>query len=318
MNLKKNYLILFLFLTFTNWAFAQKVIKMERINNTYQIPCKVNGIPMKFIFDTGASDVSISITEAKFLIKQGLLTKDDFLEKVQYQIANGDIVEGTKINLKSIEIDGIIIKNIKASVIDSQNAPLLLGQSAIKKIGRYSISGNELTLLDYSTETKTDLKPKIKRSNSINKDALKQFNIFLSNKSIIDDVKGNLSFNKYSNSLDYYSTSIMYENPTLEKDIYSKITVDFSIPLNNVTKVVEKILKRDGMIIMMFDIYLDKKVKFTLKSKEKGKWLDENTSERNKVFLSPAKELANSDIEILQLIMRDIFIGVEFETEHLN
>jgi clan AA aspartic protease (TIGR02281 family) len=318
MVFKKNYYLTFFFFTFINLTYAQKVIKMERINKTYQIPCKVNGIPMKFVFDTGASDVSISSTEANFLIKQGLLTKDDFLEKVQYKIANGDIVEGTKINLKSIEIDGIIIKNISASVIDSQNAPLLLGQSAIRKIGRFSISGNELILLDYSLETQPDLKPKIKLSNSINEDALRRFNLFLSNKSIIDDVKGHLIFNKYSNSLDYNSTTIIYENPTLEKDIYAKITVDFSIPLNNVNKVVEKILKREELVIMIFDIYLDKKVKFTTKSKEKGKWLDQNISERDKVSITPRKDLTNSDIEILQLTMRDIFNGVKFEIEQLK
>ena len=45
---------------------------MKKINGVYQIPCKVNGIPMNFIFDTGATDVTISLVEAKFLIKQGL------------------------------------------------------------------------------------------------------------------------------------------------------------------------------------------------------------------------------------------------------
>ena len=65
---------------FLNNSFSQKVIEMTKINGVYQIPCKVNGIPMNFIFDTGASDVSISITEAKFLLKNGLLQNEDFIE----------------------------------------------------------------------------------------------------------------------------------------------------------------------------------------------------------------------------------------------
>jgi clan AA aspartic protease (TIGR02281 family) len=125
---------------------SQKIIEMEKVNGIYEIPCKVNGIPMKFIFDTGASDVSISITEAKFLLKQGLLKKEDFIENVNYQIANGDIIEGTKINLKTIEIDGIILNNISATVVYQQNAPLLFGQSAISKIGEYSINNNKLII----------------------------------------------------------------------------------------------------------------------------------------------------------------------------
>ncbi len=36
--------------------------------------------------------------------KQGLISKDDFIETVNYQIANGEIIEGTKIFLRKIEI----------------------------------------------------------------------------------------------------------------------------------------------------------------------------------------------------------------------
>tara|TARA_R110002033_G_scaffold170345_1_gene212633 strand:- start:116 stop:1087 length:972 start_codon:yes stop_codon:yes gene_type:complete len=124
--------------------FSQVTIEMKKINGILQIPCKVNGIPMNFIFDTGATDVSLSITEAKFLIKQGLLTKNDFVGNVNYRIANGDIVEGTQINLKTINIGGIILKNIRASIMHEQNSPLLLGQSAISKLGPYTVDENKL------------------------------------------------------------------------------------------------------------------------------------------------------------------------------
>lgn len=147
--MKKQIFQLILVVFFINITYSQKVIEMEKVNGTYQIPCKVNGIPMKFIFDTGATDVTISIIEAKFLLKQGLITKEDFIENANYQIANGDVIEGTKIYLKTIEIGGIVLKNIPASIIYQQNAPLLLGQSAIEKIGQYSINGNKLILNDF-------------------------------------------------------------------------------------------------------------------------------------------------------------------------
>ena len=54
-------------------TFAQDIIKMEKSGGIYLIPCKVNGLPLKFIFDTGASDVSISLTEALFMLKNGNL-----------------------------------------------------------------------------------------------------------------------------------------------------------------------------------------------------------------------------------------------------
>lgn len=156
----KNILfIFFLTIFFTNNINSQKIIEMEKVNGIYEIPCKVNGIPMKFIFDTGASDVSISITEAKFLLKQGLLKKEDFIENVNYQIANGEIIEGSKINLKTIEIDGIILNNIPATVIYQQNAPLLLGQSAISKFGEYTILDNKLIVKQNTNSTSGIIMP---------------------------------------------------------------------------------------------------------------------------------------------------------------
>lgn len=143
--IKKILSITLFFMTINNF-FSQKIIEMNYENGIYTIPCKVNNIPMKFIFDTGASDVSISLTEAKFLIKQGLLTDNDIKGKVKYRIANGEIENGTKIILKEINIDGFILKNVEASIVHQLNAPLLLGQSAISKLGTFQIDGNKLII----------------------------------------------------------------------------------------------------------------------------------------------------------------------------
>lgn len=145
-NIKFGLLLIIFSFNIVN---SQKIIEMEKVNGIYEIPCKVNGIPMKFIFDTGASDVAISITEAKLLYKQGLLKEDDFIEKVNYKIANGDIIEGTRIILKMIDIGGIILTDVSATIINKTDSPLLFGQSAIEKIGQYTIDGNKLILKDY-------------------------------------------------------------------------------------------------------------------------------------------------------------------------
>ena len=80
---------------------TQTIIQLEKKGGAYVIPnVKVNGIPMRMIYDTGASDVSLSITEAKQMIKHGQLKAEDFIGIEQYQIANGDIVEGIKVILK--------------------------------------------------------------------------------------------------------------------------------------------------------------------------------------------------------------------------
>lgn len=125
---------------------AEVKVKMERYNGVYRIPCSVNGAKMKFIFDTGASDVCISQTMAEYLLDNGFITSSDIKSTGSSKVADGRVVDHVKINLRDIEIGGTHFRNIDAVVIDGQNAPLLLGQSALKKLGKYSIQGDLLIL----------------------------------------------------------------------------------------------------------------------------------------------------------------------------
>jgi len=105
----------------------------------YYIPIIINGNSMEFIFDTGASIISISQTEANFLFKQGKLTKSDILGTQDFIDANGDISQGVVINLRGVQIGNKLLKNVKASVVNNSVAPLLLGQSALGKFGSFTI-----------------------------------------------------------------------------------------------------------------------------------------------------------------------------------
>lgn len=125
----------------------RKIIKMQKMaSNTFTVPCKVNGLPLKFIFDTGASSVSISQSEAVFMLKNGYLSEDDIVGTQQFQTASGDILEGTRIIIRKIEIGGMTLRNVEASVVHSDNAPLLLGQSVLSRLGKIQIDYNNSTL----------------------------------------------------------------------------------------------------------------------------------------------------------------------------
>lgn len=145
--MKKQILWIFLLANLSSSVFAQTKIMMQKEGGIYTVPCKVNGLPLKFIFDTGASDVSISLTEALFMLKNGYLKKEDIGESVYYSIANGDVAKGTKLNIKEIEFAGLKMYNIEASIIHENSAPLLLGQSVISKLGKIQLDGNELTVM---------------------------------------------------------------------------------------------------------------------------------------------------------------------------
>lgn len=127
-------------------CFGQVTITMERHGGVYYVPGKVNGLSMKFIFDTGASNVCLSLTEAMFMLKNGYIKESDFGEKCYSQIANGDVVENLKITLRNVEIGGVTIKDVDAIVSKNLDAPLLLGQSAIRKLGPIQLNGSTLTI----------------------------------------------------------------------------------------------------------------------------------------------------------------------------
>lgn len=115
-------------------------------SGVYEVSCKVNDLRLNFIFDTGASDISISRTEAQFMLKNGYLNTTDIGGTQNYMDANGDIEVGTKVILRKVELGGLILKNVSASVINNKNAPLLFGQSALSKYGKIVIDNQKNTL----------------------------------------------------------------------------------------------------------------------------------------------------------------------------
>lgn len=115
------------------------IVSFEHENGILKIPVIINGVELYFIFDTGASLITISNREASFLYKNGKLLEKDLIGRSQFVDANGDISEGTIINLSSVKIGNRELQNVQACVIEGQNAPLLFGQSALQKFGKVSI-----------------------------------------------------------------------------------------------------------------------------------------------------------------------------------
>lgn len=49
-----------------------------------KVKCDINGLPLHFVFDTGASDVTISMVEATFMMKNGYLNANDVVDSLRY------------------------------------------------------------------------------------------------------------------------------------------------------------------------------------------------------------------------------------------
>lgn len=120
-------------------------------NGVTKVDCTINGLPLNFVFDTGASDVTISQVEANFMFKNGYLNEKDFGGVKSYITADGNISIGTIIVLRQINFGGLELNNVRASVVRSQNAPLLLGQTVLQRLGKIEID-NERRVLKITTK----------------------------------------------------------------------------------------------------------------------------------------------------------------------
>ena len=135
-----------------NQSDNQRIVEVPftTANGVTKVDCSINGLPLNFVFDTGASDVTISQVEANFMFKNGYLTGKDVIGQQRYQTADGNISVGTTINLNKINFCGLELTNVRASVVKSQNAPLLLGQSVLQRLGKIEID-NERRVLKITT-----------------------------------------------------------------------------------------------------------------------------------------------------------------------
>ena len=91
--------------------------------------------------------MTISSVEANFMLKNGYLSEKDVKGKRYYQVASGQLNEGTVITLREVKVGDAVLHNVDASVVKSQKAPLLLGQSAMERFGTITIDNINNKLL---------------------------------------------------------------------------------------------------------------------------------------------------------------------------
>ena len=115
-------------------------IDLTHSAGVYVIPVELNEVlKINFIFDSGASEVSISPDVALTLFKTGTIKESDWLPGAYYKFADGTSAKSARFKLHSVKIGNKIIYDVECSISNSLDAPMLLGQSVLKKFGKYTI-----------------------------------------------------------------------------------------------------------------------------------------------------------------------------------
>ena len=107
----------------------------------FVVEADVDGVALRFLVDTGASDVVLSPSDAErlgFDIKALAYTKS-------YRTANG-IVRGAPVRLGQVRIGPIAIRDVRASVNGAPMKRSLLGMSFLNRLSGYDVSRETLTL----------------------------------------------------------------------------------------------------------------------------------------------------------------------------
>lgn len=127
----------------SSYNLDKKITIARSIDGHFYVRTTVNNQSLKFMIDTGASDVAISAEDAK---KIGIDPATLKYTK-EYSTANG-ITRAAPIMLNSIKIGPAVITKVKAHINEGKLDVSLLGMSVISRFKSFRIDGN-LLILEY-------------------------------------------------------------------------------------------------------------------------------------------------------------------------
>lgn len=114
----------------------------------FEIPVILNEVlKIKFIFDSGASEVSVSPDVALTLLRTGTITENDWLPDQTYIFADGSKAKSKRFVIRQIIIGNQKLSDIEASISNSIEAPMLIGQSVMNKLGSVTIDYDKQLLI---------------------------------------------------------------------------------------------------------------------------------------------------------------------------
>lgn len=133
--------------------FANRNFQIPFVPNKHGGTCEVkgsiNGLKLDMLYDTGASNVSISSLVEEFMLKNGYLSENDFIGKSSSQIADGSSVKNKLYIVKDFELGGVVIHNVEISAMSNREAGILLGQSVMARFGKFEID-NQRNLIRFT------------------------------------------------------------------------------------------------------------------------------------------------------------------------
>ena len=111
------------------------------------MPVTINGqLTLKFIVDSGASDVSVPADVVMTLLRTETITEADFLGKKTYTLADGSTLPSQQFTIRSLKVGDRVLENVMGSIAPVSGS-LLLGQSFLSRFRSWSIDNQRHALV---------------------------------------------------------------------------------------------------------------------------------------------------------------------------
>jgi hypothetical protein len=122
-------------------------IVLHNQNGVLLVPVLINNkIPLDFVLDSGATDVSVPADVVLTLMRTGTLTEADFTGTTTYVLADGSEVPSQTFRIRSLKVGAKILEDVSGSVA-SVKGTLLLGQSFLSRFKSWSIDNERQVLV---------------------------------------------------------------------------------------------------------------------------------------------------------------------------
>jgi clan AA aspartic protease (TIGR02281 family) len=131
----------------TALAATDNEVSLERQGGIYALPVQINGaITLKFVLDSGATDVLIPADVFLTLLRTGTVSQNDFLGSQTYSLADGSKLKGARFIIRELKVGNQVATDVVASV-GPVTGDLLLGLSFLSRFGAVTLDNERHVLV---------------------------------------------------------------------------------------------------------------------------------------------------------------------------
>jgi aspartyl protease family protein len=120
---------------------AKELVITADENGEFVVYGRVDGAPVKFVVDTGATDIVLAPQDAKRLG----IDLDGLNFTSQFETANG-VGRGAPSTVESLVIGPIRLTHVPVSINQAPMDSSLLGMAFLRQLQSFSVTGRKLTL----------------------------------------------------------------------------------------------------------------------------------------------------------------------------